>query len=237
MWGAREPGATPRGLGGADGALQKKGVGKSGRIWQNAGLSVRYQEVRGRVMKVIIAGSRHIEDYGALCAAIEGSGFEISQVYSGGCRGVDAMGERWAGERGIPVRQFPADWATHGRIAGELRNREMARLADAMVILWDGKSPGASCMFREAARAGIRIHNQIHGVDMAELAAMEQAIMRHYWSGRDRLIYVEDHWSWEHLGDDAPPITGTAVENLRALGMLEEVTFRALKPVPENHRH
>ncbi|SDH46151.1 DUF2493 domain-containing protein [Roseospirillum parvum] len=189
-------------------------------------------------MKVIIAGSRHIEDYDALCAAIDASGFEITEVYSGGCRGVDAMGERWAAENNIPLRQFPADWAAHGRIAGELRNREMARAADAMVILWDGKSPGASCMFREASRAGIRIHNQVHGLDMAELESTEQAIMSHYWSGRDRLIYVEDHWSWEHLGDDAPVITNIAVENLKALGMLEEVVFRALKPVPEaHHRH
>ena len=60
-------------------------------------------------MRVIITGSRHIIDYGRLETAIELSRFEVTEVVSGGAPGPDIMGERWATERSIPVRRFPAD--------------------------------------------------------------------------------------------------------------------------------
>lgn len=61
------------------------------------------------------------------------------------------MGERWAKERGIPVRQFLPNWED-GRSAGIIRNLEMANYADALIAIWDGKSRGTRHMV-EAARA------------------------------------------------------------------------------------
>lgn len=181
-------------------------------------------------MKVIIAGSREIEDYDALVSTIEEAGLEITEVVSGGCRGVDYMGERWAGEHGIPVRQFAADWVTHGRMAGELRNREMAHYAEALILLWDGKSPGASCMLRESTDAGIPTHVQIHGLDIHELEAAEQATLEHYWKGNGRLVLNKEHWEWEQASDSAPEINVHAINGLIRRGLLEAVQITVLQP-------
>jgi hypothetical protein len=89
-------------------------------------------------MKTIIAGSRLITDYAAVCKAIKESGFEITEVVSGTCRGVDLLGERWANENKIPIKQFPADWNKFGKSAGYKRNLEMGKYADALIAVWNG---------------------------------------------------------------------------------------------------
>ena len=45
-------------------------------------------------MKVIIAGSRGITDGRLVSAAVAASGFDITEVVSGTCHGVDQLGER-----------------------------------------------------------------------------------------------------------------------------------------------
>jgi len=112
-------------------------------------------------MKVIIAGSRQITDAAAFDALIESTGWDIEEVVSGGCRGVDILGEEWAQKRGIPVRAFAADWARYGREAGELRNRALAPYAAGLILLWDAKSPGASCMLWESAKAEITMRDVV----------------------------------------------------------------------------
>jgi hypothetical protein len=97
-------------------------------------------------MKVIIAGSRDIIDYSEVEKAVEESGFEITEVVSGKADGVDTLGERWADEHGVPVKPFPAKWASHGKAAGRWRNREMSLYADALVAVWDGNSNGTHNM-------------------------------------------------------------------------------------------
>lgn len=68
------------------------------------------------------------------------------------------MGEGWAKRKGIPVKRFPADWNQYGRRAGPLRNREMARYADALIAIWDGKSRGTRSMIDEALREGLEVY-------------------------------------------------------------------------------
>jgi len=87
-------------------------------------------------VKTIIAGSRNIVEYKALLDAVEASGFEITEVVSGGARGVGALGERYANEKSIPLKIFPADWESYGRKAGIMRNTEMAHYADALIAVW-----------------------------------------------------------------------------------------------------
>ena len=111
-------------------------------------------------MKTIIAGGRDIEDYDAVVTAVELSGFEITEVVSGAARGVDSLGERWAEEHGIHVKQFPARWEKHGRKAGPLRNEEMAKYADALIAVWDGASRGTENMIGHATmnRLAVFVH-------------------------------------------------------------------------------
>ena len=97
-------------------------------------------------MKVIIFGSRHMQwkDYDLVDRAVKASGFSVLEVVSGQARGADTMGEKWAFDRGIPRKLFPADWETHGKAAGPIRNMEMGDYADAGIgFIWDGSRGSA----------------------------------------------------------------------------------------------
>lgn len=109
-------------------------------------------------MKVIVAGSRGIMDYSIVEKAISDSGFEITEVVSGGARGVDQLGERWAREHAVAIRQFLPDWNTHGKSAGFIRNDLMVKYADALVICWDGSSRGTKHTLAQALKKGIPVH-------------------------------------------------------------------------------
>jgi hypothetical protein len=110
-------------------------------------------------VRVIIAGGRDFADYPALCAACDLalSRQPAVEVVSGTAKGADALGERYARERGHGLRQFPADWDTHGKAAGYRRNAEMAAYAEALIAFWDGKSRGTKHMIDLAHRAGLKV--------------------------------------------------------------------------------
>ncbi len=107
--------------------------------------------------KTIIAGSRNITDYELISLALNMAPFGIGKVVSGGARGVDALGEEFARVNNLPLKVFPADWEKHGRSAGHIRNAEMAKYADALIAVWDGKSKGTLSMIRLAKKAGLRV--------------------------------------------------------------------------------
>ena len=112
-------------------------------------------------MKVIIAGSRDISRFRLISDAVKESGFKITEVISGAAREVDKTGEEWAVINKIPVRPFPAKWAIYGKVAGYIRNKEMALEADALILIWDGKSKGSASMLVEAKRADLQIFEVI----------------------------------------------------------------------------
>ena len=121
-------------------------------------------------MKLIIAGSRGLflkdEEISKAVAAFvtanpktrfvlgDPLGPYLTEIVSGKARGIDQLGEAWARAREIPVKEFPADWDTHGKIAGVIRNREMAEYADGALVLWDGKSRGSQNMYGTMRRLG-----------------------------------------------------------------------------------
>ena len=99
-------------------------------------------------MKVLIAGSRSITDYSLVVAAIEESGFDVTEVLSGGARGADRLGERYAEEHELPVVQIKPDWS-RGRHAGLQANSELAAQSEAAVIVYDGVSKGTRDTIRK----------------------------------------------------------------------------------------
>lgn len=109
-------------------------------------------------MKTIIAGSRDIISYDEVVAAVKASGFTITEVVSGCARGVDRLGERYGRGNDIPITKFPAEWDRLGKSAGFRRNEEMAKYADAAVILWDGTSKGTGHMVDYATKLGLKVH-------------------------------------------------------------------------------
>jgi len=99
-------------------------------------------------LKVIIAGSRDGFVAKNVFEAVEESPFygKITEVVSGGARGVDRDGESFAKLNHLPIKLFQPDWDKYKNSAGMLRNIEMAEYADALVAIWDGKSPGTKQM-------------------------------------------------------------------------------------------
>lgn len=103
-------------------------------------------------MKTIIAGSRDITDPAILDSALIawGWGSEITAVVCGEASGADELGRKWAEAHAIPILSYPADWKTHGKAAGPLRNAQMVEVADALLALWDGKSAGTANIIKLA---------------------------------------------------------------------------------------
>ena len=107
-------------------------------------------------MKLIIAGKRDFYDYETLKAEVDKlrKSIEIDEIVSGKCSGVDRMGERYAREHHIPVKEFPAAWGTYGKSAGPIRNRKMAIYADVLIAFWDGESKGTKNMISQMKEQG-----------------------------------------------------------------------------------
>ena len=111
-------------------------------------------------MKVIIAGTRYkdpvkkipFDNYELIVQAVERCGFVISEVVCGDAIGADRLGERWAIANDIPIKHMPADWTQHGNAAGPIRNGQMAKYADAAIVVWDGQSPGSRNMIDHMIR-------------------------------------------------------------------------------------
>ena len=121
-------------------------------------------------LRVIIAGSRDFNDYKLL----KKSAIEIitkktmlpdlTRIISGGARGADTLGERFANEMGLEISRFIPDWDGLGKRAGYVRNAEMAKFAveddnDGMLIaFWDGQSKGTKHMIDLGKRYGLEVH-------------------------------------------------------------------------------
>lgn len=105
-------------------------------------------------MRVIIAGGRNFNDYEFLktkCNHILQNQDEVI-IISGGAKGADALGERYAKERGYTLESFPAKWGEYGKKAGMIRNTEMADNSDSLIAFWDGKSKGTKHMIDTATK-------------------------------------------------------------------------------------
>ena len=86
------------------------------------------------------------------------------RVLHGGARGVDATAQAVCDELGIQVKAFPADWDTHGKSAGPIRNTHMATLLckwtaqghTAEVLAFDG-GRGTAHMVKTAEDVGLQL--------------------------------------------------------------------------------
>ena len=108
-------------------------------------------------VKVIIAGSRNGTDYQTVENAIELSEYKITKIISGGCRGVDKLGEHYAKEHKIPLEVIEADWAKYGKAAGPKRNQQMAEKADALIAILYPRSKGTRSMIKIALKQGLKV--------------------------------------------------------------------------------
>jgi len=112
--------------------------------------------------RIIVPGTRSFENYTLMCEVLDKVlpkyGDDI-EIVSGHAEGADKLGERYASEHNIKCAVFPADWKSHGRKAGPMRNSQMIEYASkqdpAVIAFWDAKSHGTLDTLVKAQRAGI----------------------------------------------------------------------------------
>lgn len=122
-------------------------------------------------MKVLVCGSRTIDDPAAVIRAVEQSGIRPTQIISGGARGVDRLAGEYAAEKGIEFIEYLADWDKYGKRAGFMRNYVMVGEADAVIAVWDGVSSGTKHSIELARSTGKPVFVYTPNGEGAELAA------------------------------------------------------------------
>ena len=108
--------------------------------------------------RLVVAGCRTFHDYSVASSEIKKLLQKLDAEYSviivSGCaEGADKLGERYAAEHNLTIERFPAEWDKYGKYAGPRRNAQMARIADAVLVFWDGKSRGTKNMIENAKKA------------------------------------------------------------------------------------
>ena len=104
---------------------------------------------------VAVVGSRGI----VKCAALTARLAELApdQVVSGGAAGVDTLAAAWARTNGVALVELRPDYAAHGPTAAtHVRNAEIVRRANLVLVVWDGKSKGTLSTLKAARRLGRR---------------------------------------------------------------------------------
>lgn len=109
-------------------------------------------------MRVLVTGSRELTDYSIVAAELgkllteHGS---LTVVHGKNEKGADAHAAAWcklmrALGKDVTEEAHPADWSTHGKHAGIMRNDKMCKLgADLCLAFPRGKSSGTrDCIMR-----------------------------------------------------------------------------------------
>ena len=107
-------------------------------------------------LKLAIIGSRGITDQNFIFDKLN----EIfkdrkpTEVISGGAKGPDTIGVKWAESLEIPTTVFKPDWERYGRGAGMRRNTTIVENCDHLIAFWDGESKGTQDSIYKAKKLG-----------------------------------------------------------------------------------
>ena len=66
----------------------------------------------------------------------------VTEIVSGGARGVDQCARRYAREHGLKLTEFLPDYDRYGRAAPLMRNAQIVEYADQVLAFWDRRSRG-----------------------------------------------------------------------------------------------
>lgn len=115
--------------------------------------------LNNKALKLIIAGSRSIEDYDKLKDIFNTLPYPVIEIVDGMARhGVDMLGVKLANELSIPLKEFPADWDKYKKPAGMIRNKEMSVYANGLLALWNGVSPGTKDIINRMKKKKLIVH-------------------------------------------------------------------------------
>lgn len=116
--------------------------------------------------KYIVCGGRDFYDAKYLYAVLDYYCWSdpkeraITEIIEGGAQGADTLARYWALHNNIKVTTERADWKTHGKAAGPIRNKKMLdEHPDAVaVIAFPTGGPGTKHMIELAKASGFRVY-------------------------------------------------------------------------------
>lgn len=101
---------------------------------------------------MLVCGGRNYADKVALYQTLDLLLSKISKIVNGGAKGADSLSTRWALDRQVNYKEYPADWSQHGKAAGIIRNGAML-IAEPIdfVIAFPGSSGTKNMIMRSKA--------------------------------------------------------------------------------------
>ncbi len=107
----------------------------------------------------LVVGSRTFDDYEFMKAKLDHILKNHSNIVivSGGAKGADSLAEKYAKEKGYPIKVFPANWDKYGKSAGYKRNEQMHQYINkaekrGVVAFWQNESKGTAHNFKLAEK-------------------------------------------------------------------------------------
>lgn len=111
-------------------------------------------------MRLLVCGGRDFSDRGRVYRALDAvnaAGRGVDVIVHGDARGADALARDWAGERKVAQAVFPADWSSHGRAAGPIRNQVMIDVGRPDAVLAFPGGRGTADMVARCRRHGVAV--------------------------------------------------------------------------------
>lgn len=119
-------------------------------------------------LRAIICGSREnltsagVENVAATLNAIQARlahyDARISVVIEGGAAGIDSIASKWGRSASfVSVKTFRADWKSHGKAAGPIRNSTMLQEGQPHFVIAFPGGKGTANMVALARKAGVHV--------------------------------------------------------------------------------
>lgn len=118
--------------------------------------------------RILVCGGREYNDrthffhfMDRVLEAIGGTGEAPKRdvvIIHGAARGADTLADDYGRERGLRIIRYPADWKTHKRAAGPIRNRLMLTEGQPHVIVAFPGGNGTADMVSIGKKAGVPVY-------------------------------------------------------------------------------
>jgi hypothetical protein len=107
-------------------------------------------------MTILVCGGRDYKNKEKVFKVLDAIiGTDYAHVITGGANGADKYAIEWAEGQGIDRTICDADWTTHGKAAGPIRNSEMLRDYPVDLVLAFKGGTGTKDMVDKAMKKGI----------------------------------------------------------------------------------
>lgn len=111
-------------------------------------------------MRVAVVGSRNLSVSNLGCYLPD----NVTEIISGGAKGVDTSAREYAIARGLPLREFLPEYSRYGKSAPLKRNLQIISQADLVLAFWDGTSRGTRFVIDHCRKMGVPVQVLIWSV-------------------------------------------------------------------------